>query len=26
VKVDQRGTKILEPGDAALVRLMLPYG
>ena len=26
VKVGQRGTKILEKGDAALVRLMLPYG
>jgi large subunit ribosomal protein L35 len=26
VKVGQRGSKILEAGDAALVRLMLPYG
>lgn len=26
VKVNQRRSKVLEPGDAALVRLMLPYG
>ena len=26
VKVGQRRTKILASGDAALVRLMLPYG
>ncbi len=26
VKVAQRRSKVLEPGDAALVRLMLPYG
>jgi large subunit ribosomal protein L35 len=26
VKMGQRRSKILEPGDAALVRLMLPYG
>jgi large subunit ribosomal protein L35 len=26
VKVAQRKTKILEPGDAKLVKLMLPYG
>jgi large subunit ribosomal protein L35 len=26
VKVGQRRSKILEAGDAALVKLMLPYG
>lgn len=26
VKVAQRRAKIVEPGDAALVKLMLPYG
>lgn len=26
VKVGQRRSKVLESGDAALVRLMLPYG
>lgn len=25
-KMQQRGTRILQKGDAALVRLMLPYG